>query len=205
MKSGFPESNYNIREKVRIGSSFSGINKIKTVYHMKKTTTKATKAKKTTKASKKQSKPKATFMEAIKDMLNLDLVSKESPESNKSHQDTLNIQDNNLYTEEPYDFPDETEIIIEVDLDPVMEVEIETLPNPDKIEAEIETPIMFKEEPKESPVIEEAINRETFEPDKTDKKENNDIKEDIKPIEQKKPVITYKQRLEAIKARLNRK
>ena len=132
---------------------------------MKKTTTKATKAKKTAKANMKQSKPKATFMEAIKDMLNLDLVSKESPESNKSHQDTLNIQDNNLYTEEPYDFPDVTEMIIEVDLDPVMEVEIETLPNPDKIEAEIETPITFKEEPKESPVL-ESINKEQELPDK---------------------------------------
>lgn len=60
------------------------------------------------------------------------------------------------------------------------------------------------EEPKpviESPVV-EAVNKEIELPEKTDKKENNDIKEEPKPIETKKPVLTYKERLEAIKARL---
>lgn len=62
------------------------------------------------------------------------------------------------------------------------------------------------EEPKpviESPVV-EAVNKEIELPEKTDKKENSDIKEEPKPKESKKPVLTYKERLEAIKARLNK-
>lgn len=55
----------------------------------------------------------------------------------------------------------------------------------------------------ESPVV-EAVNKEIELPEKTDKKENNDIKEEPKPKEAKKPVLTYKQRLEAIKARLTK-
>ena len=55
----------------------------------------------------------------------------------------------------------------------------------------------------ESPVV-EAVNKEIELPEKTDKKENNDIKEEPKPKEAKKPVLTYKERLEAIKARLNK-
>lgn len=53
----------------------------------------------------------------------------------------------------------------------------------------------------ESPVV-EAVNKEIELPEKTDKKENNDIKEEPIPIEAKKPVLTYKERLEAIKLRL---
>lgn len=174
---------------------------------MKKTTKtpKVQKTKKTTKATKKQQKP-SSFIEAIHNMLNLDLVQKDSSEANKSLQDAPTIEDNKLYIEAAPDSPDEPEIIIEVELDPdpTFEVEVETLPDPNKIEAEIEVPTTFKEEHKESPVL-EAINRETFDdPEETNKEENN-IKEPLKPIEYKKPVLTYKERLEAIKARLNRK
>lgn len=177
---------------------------------MKKTTTKTVKtpkAKKTTKASKKQTK-KPSFADVLKEALNINmnLVQKESSEANKSLQDTSNDESNSLYIQATPESPDEPEIIIEVELDPdpTLEVEVETRPDPNKMEAEIETLITFKEEHKESPVL-EAINRETFDdPEEPNKKENN-IKEPLKPIEYKKPVLTYKQRLEAIKARLNRK
>lgn len=154
--------------------------------------TKTPKAKKTTKVSKKQQKP-VSFIEAIQNILHLDLVQKDSSEANKSLQDAPNDEDNKLYIEATPESPDEPEIIIEVDLDP----------DTNKIEAEIETPITFKEKPKESPVLED-INKDIIEPEKPNKKENN-VKDPIKPIEQKKPVLTYKQRLDAIKARLNRK
>lgn len=174
---------------------------------MKKTTktVKTSKAPKTKKSTKKQQKP--SFADVLKEALNINmnLVQKDSSEANKSLQDTPNDEDNKLYIKATPESPDEPEIIIEVELDPepTFEVEVETLQDPNKIEAEIETPIVFKEEPKESQVLED-INKEIIEPEKTDKKENN-AKDPIKPIEQKKPVLTYKERLEAIKARLNRK
>lgn len=176
-------------------------NKNKPIYRIMKKTTKTVKTPKTPKAkksTKKQQKP--SFAEVLKEVLNMNLVQKESQESNKSPQDTPNDEDNKLYIKATPEAPDEPEIIIEVDLDPdpTFEVEVETLPDPNKIEAEIETPLItFKEEPKESPVL-EASNKDEIKLLETEVKEE-------KPKEVKKPALTYKERLEAIKARLNHK
>jgi hypothetical protein len=114
--------------------------------------------------------------------INMNLVQKESSESNKSLQDTPNDESNSLYIEATPESPDEPEIIIEVDLDPTFEVEVETLPDPNKLEAEIEVPtIAFKKEHKESPVL-EVSNKDEIKPLESEVKEEKP-KEVIKPIE----------------------